>query len=272
MNLPFPGMDPYLEHPTLWPGVHNRLIVACANQLQPRLLPRYLASLEERVFVEGPERDIIPDVQVRQRLPAGGIDLAPSPTADMPVVLAIQEVEVHEAYIQILDRYAQMKVVTVIEVVSPSNKSSRSGRRSYMQKQRETLAGDRHLVEIDLLRRGRHVLSIPRYRARDLGEYSYLVCVSRWPNRQRYELYPRQLRDRLPRVRIPLVSPDPDATLDVQAALEQVYGEGTYMLRLRYDQPCVPALAVADQQWADGCWAAYKSAHPELFPPANGPT
>ena len=37
MNVPFPGMDPYLEHPVLWEGLHARLIVALANQLQPRL-------------------------------------------------------------------------------------------------------------------------------------------------------------------------------------------------------------------------------------------
>jgi hypothetical protein len=77
--MPFPGMDSYLEHPALWPGLHNRLIVAIANQLQPRLLPRYLTSIEERVFGEGPSRQMIPDVPVpqwvtspgpRQRLPS----------------------------------------------------------------------------------------------------------------------------------------------------------------------------------------------------------
>ena len=27
MTMPFPGMDPYLEHPALWPSVHTRLMV-----------------------------------------------------------------------------------------------------------------------------------------------------------------------------------------------------------------------------------------------------
>ena len=44
MNCPFPGKDPYLEHPVLWESVHARLMVAIANQLQPKLdramLPR----------------------------------------------------------------------------------------------------------------------------------------------------------------------------------------------------------------------------------------
>jgi hypothetical protein len=265
MNFPFPGMDPYLEHHTLWPGVHNRLIVALANQIQPRLLPRYLASIEQRVFVEQPPREVIPDIHIR-RQPTVAPPVAPSADLDTPVVLTVDDVEVQESYIQILDRYAQMRVVTVIEVVSPSNKRSRNGRRSYLQKQRETLAGERHLVEIDLLRRGRHVLSVPRWRADDLGEYDYLVCVSRWPERRRYELYPRQVRDRLPRVPVPLAAPDADISMDVQAAVEQVHREGCYALMLHYDRPCEPALPAADQQWASQCITTFKAARPDLFP------
>jgi hypothetical protein len=263
-------MDPYLEHPALWPGIHNRFVVALANQLQPRLLPRYIASIEERVFVEGPQREIIPDVQVRQRSPAPGPPAAGEPAADTPVVLAVEDLEIHEAYLEILDRYAGMKVVTIIEVVSPSNKAVRPGRRSYRIKQRETLTGDRHLVEIDLLRRGRHVLSVPRWCVRALGAYDYLVCVSRWPRRNRFEVYPRRLRDRLPRIKVPLVEPDPDVPLDIQAALEQVYAEGSFMLRVRYDDRCVPPLKAADQQWANECWAAYRAARPDLFPAPPG--
>ncbi len=59
MATPFPGMDPYLEHPILWSSVHMRLIVALANQLRPRVRPRYVASVEERVFIEGPDQERI---------------------------------------------------------------------------------------------------------------------------------------------------------------------------------------------------------------------
>jgi hypothetical protein len=58
MDYPFPGMDPYLEHAVLWESVHARLIVAIANQLQPRLDPRHVVSIAERVFNEGPQRRI----------------------------------------------------------------------------------------------------------------------------------------------------------------------------------------------------------------------
>ena len=158
-----------------------------------------------------------------------------------------------------------MKIVTTIEVVSPSNKALGSPRRAYRRKQRDTLKSDCHLVEIDLLRRGA-TCSAPRPLLRAETPYDYLVCVNRWPERHRYELYPRPLRDRLPIVRLPLSHPDPDAPLDIQEALEEVYEEGDFVLVVRYDVPCVPRLSAADQQWANERWAEFKAAHPDLFP------
>lgn len=267
MNSPFPGMDPYLEHPALWPGLHNRLIITIANQLQPHLLPRYVASVEQRVFVEGPNRENIPDVLVRKLRPSSEATTATKRSVGTPVLLVVDPVEVHEVYIEILDRYAGMKVVTVIELVSPSNKRGREGRRHYRTKQRETLAGRQHLVEIDLLRRGRHILSVPRWSAQDLAPYDYFACVSRYPDRHQFETYPCRLRQRLPLINVPLEAPDADVTLDLQAALEQAYQEAGYALLLRYDEPCEPPLDAADQEWANERLAAYRAAHPDLFPP-----
>lgn len=33
MNSLFPGMDPYLEHPSLWPDVHHSLIAAIRDAM-----------------------------------------------------------------------------------------------------------------------------------------------------------------------------------------------------------------------------------------------
>ena len=49
MNTPFPGMDPWLEHPILWPDVHNRLIAALADVIAPLIAPRYFVRMERRV-------------------------------------------------------------------------------------------------------------------------------------------------------------------------------------------------------------------------------
>jgi Protein of unknown function (DUF4058) len=266
MNYPFPGMDPYLEHPALWESVHARLIVAIANQLQPKIDPRYITSIEERVFIEGPQRRI-PDVWI-QRV-AEELEMTPlaEGESDTAVVVEVENLEIHERRVEILDSYNGMRLVSLIEVVSPTNKAAGPGRESYKTKQKETLARECHLVEIDLLRQGRHVVAVPEWRVKPLKPFDSLCCVNRWPARNRFELYPRTLRQRLPRVRIPLAPDDPDAILDVQAALEQVYNEGRYARRIRYDEKCQPRLSTKAQAWADERLAAFRAARAD---PATG--
>jgi hypothetical protein len=161
-------------------------------------------------------------------------------------------IEIDEAYLQILDKQSGQRVVTVIEVVSPSNKTAGSGRESYLKKQQEVISSDVHLVEIDLLRAGQHVLSVPEWAARDRGPYDYLTCVNRAGSlRCRYALYRRRVRDRLPRIGVPLAEPDPDVPLDLQAALSRVYEMGSYRDRINYSVPCQPPLSEEDQSWAN---------------------
>ena len=69
----------------------------------------------------------------------------------------------------------------------------------------------------------------------------------------------------MPKFGIPLAEPDPDVILDLQSALEQVYEDAGDMLRVRYDEPCVPPLAEADQRWASECWRDYRKAPSDLF-------
>jgi hypothetical protein len=257
VKYPFPGMDPYLEHPVLWESIHARLIVAVANQLQPHLDPRYIASIEERVFIEGPQRRV-PDVWIQKVRDAEEISPLDRGECDTAVIIEVEELEIHESRVEILDSYNEMKLVALIEIVSPTNKAAGPGRESYLAKQTETLARECHLIEIDLLRKGRHVVCVEERRVEFLKPFDFLCCVNRWPFRNRYELYARTLRARLPRLNIPLADEDPDITLDLQAALEQVYAEGRYGRRIRYDQPCEPPLSSKDQTWADEQIAAFR--------------
>ena len=265
MNCPFPGMDPYLQHPVIWESVHARLIVAIAEQLQPRIDPRYITSIEERVFIEGPQRRI-PDVWI-QRISAEE-QTAPTTTleSDSAVIVEIEDLEIHETRVEILDSYNGMKLVALIEVVSPTNKGAGPGRRSYQAKQEETLARECHLIEIDLLRHGQHVLAVPEWRLEELKPYDFLCCVNRWTHRNRFELYPRKLSERLPRINIPLEDDDPDVVLDLQAALEHVYVIGRYARRIRYEQPCDPPLSPAEQAWAQERIVAFRSARADVIP------
>jgi hypothetical protein len=250
MPSPFPGMDPYLEHPVLWEGLHARLVVAIANRLQPLLDPRYVATVEERVYIEGPQRRI-PDVWIQKTRDAESAIAVAEAHSTGAVIVEVEPLEVHESRIEIVDAYNDMKLVTLIELLSPTNKLPGPGFDSYQQKQQEMLERDCHLVEIDLLRRGDHVLAVPEWKLAELRNHNYLACVSRWPKRHRYELYPMPLREPLAEVSIPLADPDPDVVLSLQDVLTQVYDEGRYQRRIRYNDPCEPPLDPTDQEWAD---------------------
>jgi hypothetical protein len=254
MAMIFPGMDPYLENPQVFPGIHGPMAVYLRDQLTPRIRPRYVASVGERVYVEGLEsRPIGPDVWIRQSSRKNG-DLARAEVAvlDEPALIEVPDIEVRELYIEILDRESGMRVVTVIELVSPSNKYAGPGRDKYVAKQQEVLQSDSHLVEIDLLRFGPHVLAVPEARVAGRFKYDYLVSVNRAAaRRNQFEVYPRTVRQPLPWIRVPLAGDDPDAQLDIGAALEQAYEAGSYRDRIRYNAPCEPPLDPEDQAWAN---------------------
>jgi len=253
MGMIFPGMDPYLENPGIWPGVHTRFIVYLAEFLQPLLRPRYIASIDERVYMEGPERHVIPDVNIeRTKRPTFALHSTAVADAATPIKVRIPPVEVHERYVAILHRESGLRIVTVIELLSPTNKYAGPGRDSYLEKQKEVLASDANLLEVDLLRFGPHVLAVAEYAARALGPYEYMACTNRVARvRAEFELLPMRLRQPLPRIRIPLMGNDENVVVDLQAVLTRVYEASGYEDQIDYGAPCVPRLSPEDQQWAN---------------------
>jgi hypothetical protein len=248
----FPGMDPYLEDPAIWPEVHASSIIYIRDQLQPKLRPRYVARVGVRVFVEGPDHDIIPDVWLREHRSSRGGQAVALADADAPVIVYASELEIHEPYIDIIDLKSDKRVVTSLEMVSPTNKYAGPGRKEYVTKQREVRASQTHLIEIDLLRTGPHVLAVPERLARLQGNYDYLVSVNRaLESRVKFELYLICLRQCLPRVRVPLSDGDPDVVLELQAVLEKTYEAGFYREEIDYAVACRPPLSRADQRWAN---------------------
>jgi hypothetical protein len=222
--------------------------------LRPLLAPRYIITIETRVFVEGPatDRPIIPDASLRSTSPETSGETVALLEADPAVEVQVFALAVEETYLTIRDRQTGQHIVTVLEVVSPTNKYAGQGREAYVAKQTEVRRSTTHLVEIDLLRTGPHVVAVPEWVAHQHGPYDYLVCVNRAAGlRDRFSLYPRRLRERLPRMRLPLSAPDPDIVLDLQAVLTRTYDAGGYAERLDYAAPCIPPLALEDQAWAD---------------------
>lgn len=254
MASPFPGMDPYLEQH--WGDVHHRFITYACDQLQSRLPRDLRARVVERVFVEseqGVERSIYPDVRVVER----GKEKAPFPAAESalavaePLVLHLDDEPVTEGFIEILDVGSGKRVVTVIEVLSPSNKRAGEGQNLYLQKQRECKQGRVSRIEIDLLRAGRRVLAVPPQRIPPSHRTTYQVCVCRGWQPRRAEIYPVPLRERLPIIKVPLRETDADVPLDLQALIDQCYRNGGYDDDLNYKVDPDPPLDPEDARWVD---------------------
>ena len=166
MPSPFPGMDPYLEDPILWPSVHHRLIAYMGDALTAILPSRYVANIAERLSVSEPDRDIYPDASVledRPRPPVADVGASTAAVCDPPWQVEMVAEEVREAFIEILPVANLQQVVTIIEILSPGNKApSSQGRQLYRAKQRQVLASPTHLLEIDLLRAGLHTVAATR--------------------------------------------------------------------------------------------------------------
>jgi Protein of unknown function (DUF4058) len=73
-------MDPYIEHPALWPDVHNRLIAARADDLSERVAPRYYVGLERRTYLLKADDLVFADRHARAVAPASDAPvLTPQP-------------------------------------------------------------------------------------------------------------------------------------------------------------------------------------------------
>jgi hypothetical protein len=263
MPSPFPGMDPFLEDPGLWPDVHHRLITIASDLLADRLRPKYYVRIEERVYIsdeDDPGRSVIaPDIRVAARagweqhpLGAGEAEAARVKVAEPVENVVLLDEEIHEARLEIVDRDGH-RVVTVIEVVSPANKVPKSdGRASFERKRREVMGSETHWVAIDLLRGGERVRT-----RRRLPPHEYLVHVSRAERYPRGQFWPIRLSQRLPVILIPLKPEDPDAPLDLQAVLATTYDRAGYDLSVEYTREPVPPLAGEWSAWSDALLKAH---------------
>jgi hypothetical protein len=135
------------------------------------------------------------------------------------------------------------ELVTVIELLSPTNKHIGPDHEQYLGKRTEILRSRTHLVEIDLLRGG------VRMPPEELPTCDYCALVSRVEERPRAGVWPWRFRDPLPVVPIPLRGNDPDARLDLKAAIDQVYDGGGYEDYIYSGLP-EPQLAPDDAAWA----------------------
>jgi hypothetical protein len=244
-------MDPWLEHPARFAGLHSQLVAYTVELLQPQLVGRgYFIAPNERVWVEESQRDVLPDGAVlrwQNRPQASGVAIT---EADKSVKVRRFKSEFRQPYLEIYDS-ERRKLITGIEFVSPTNKSKSAGRRLYRAKQLELQAAGVNLVEVDFLRRGRPIILAPPGLTESVLPWDYLVCLWRAHEVEDYDLYPIPMRSRLPRIRIPLKPQDPEPTLDLQAVLDKAYDAGPYRVSVDYRKKPTPPLPPDDQAWAD---------------------
>ena len=251
MRSPFPGMDPWLE--LFWRDVHASMIIYIRDQLQPHLPAPLVARAEEDVFVDVDEDSpgvVRPDVEVVEDDAGSGgtATLAPPVAVAKPVLLRVPEPEV-DRRVEIIDPRSGGRVVTAIEVLSPSNKLPGRARDAYQSKQHDFLRGGVNLVEIDLVRAGNWVFSVDEGVLAPSNRAPYMVCVFRATKPGMRALYKLPLRERLPRIAIPLRPRDQDVALDLQQSIDEVYERGRYD-RTDYHRPLKPPLPPEDEAWA----------------------
>src|SRR4051794_3780200 len=143
MGSSFPGMDPWLEHPALWPDVHNSLIASIRDAMVPQVAPKYYIGLETRTHQLSPEEFAfigVPDLVVSTLSPP--VPAGPEIAAGVGVIeVELPQVEeIRETYLEVHEVRTGL-LVTLIELLSPANKLFGKGRRRYERKRMAVFDG-----------------------------------------------------------------------------------------------------------------------------------
>jgi len=262
MSSPFPGMDPWLERPGFWPDVHDSLIMSLRRALAPLLRPKYYLAVQQRtvIAVVPPEpHPIFPDLAIVEREKSSLARDVPVATLVEPIIVEIPVPEtITEDYLEVVE-VAGERVVTVIEILSPSNKRPGEDRQAYITKREKIFRTPMNFVEIDLLRGWS---PMPFTFLQTNGHLShYRILVKRNVSVRHAFLYPFSVRDPIPVFPLPLQPGDIEPSVRLGEVLKEIYDEYGYDLRIDYHRPPEPTLSEDDAHWAKEVLRASNLAH-----------
>lgn len=245
MHCPFPGMDPYLERSDLWPDVHLSLIIFMKDALNGSLPAGYAAVADRFVWIHEPDAiqrtRVKPNIAVfrpEHTISTKGASLVTAPLTGLLPAIKREG----SKYLKILDVRSR-RVVTAIELLSPSNKQAGPDREAFLTKRTEYLNTGINLIEIDLHRAGQR---LPMENVEFGSDYYVLVC--RASHAPQIDVWPFSVRDPFPTIPVPLSEPEP--SLDLGACFERVYQGSRYREEVNYQLPPDPPLSEADATWA----------------------
>jgi Protein of unknown function (DUF4058) len=248
MPSPFPGMNPYLEQDEVWQDFHDALVPVMRDAISPQVSPHFIVKIEEHLYIHEPDgtpRVRVGSADVGLIRPGGAADSPNGATATLtaPERVVLPQVDLEtQTFLEIRDRKSR-ELVTVIELLSPTNKRPGPDREQYLAKRGNVLRSSAHFVEIDLLR------GWPRMPCAHASACDYCVTVSRVEERPTAGFWPIRLRDRLPIIPIPLREPVREARLDLQELVHLVYDRAYYKDYVYQGVPH-PPLGPDDATWA----------------------
>ncbi|NEQ50033.1 MAG: DUF4058 family protein [Leptolyngbya sp. SIO3F4] len=248
----FPGMNPYLEHPDLWPTIHPQFVAALASCLKKEVSNRYNIIIRKRVYRVSGEDSLVVG-QSAKKIKLSGLKEASSSRSShkssqpIPTYIAVPQT-IQEDYIEIIDHQIGT-TVTIIEVLTPQKKRPGRGRENYEQRCEAIFGSDTHFVEIDLLR-GWEPIS-----AYGPSDTDYQVLVSRSDQRPKAELYTWQVNAPIPFLTLPLGRPQDGeeaqayCTVDLKQALNDVCSSSVHTLSINYERDPIPPLPKDASHW-----------------------
>jgi hypothetical protein len=208
-------MDPFLEAPQHWHDLQNSFMTGLSEVLQPSIGDRYRLRVLTRTYV-----------------------------LEQVLFTSILREEQREDFLEIRQR-ASGKVVTLVDLISPTNRTTAKGRKEYTSFRDLNRQQGAHLVEMEFVMQGQTCLDIS---TSGLPEHDYLVSVCRARQQDRYEIYTTTLQKRLPRIRLPLAADDRDIVIDLQTVFARGYDQ-CFTGKVDYAKDPPMQLKDTDQKW-----------------------